>query len=196
MKIGDRPDEVADALDVLNLPVEASCPQDLLRSSSVAIDGTDLPTLGRLYGDEDTVDLDMEEEADELVDDVTARRAPKPARGKPRARALAIGEDGRKVYTADASARAGWRTATNSRPAGPYVGRECHLMVQARDIAWSNGAAKMTPGPSVPALIRGFSLVSAGTHRGRTATNVVLSALHRGPNQGRHRRPRLQPREG
>ncbi len=46
------------------------------------------------------------------------REAPKPARGKHKARLLGVGDDGRNIYTRDETARAGWRSATNS-PALP-----------------------------------------------------------------------------
>ena len=134
--------------DVLNLLVEASCPPALTFSRSVAIDGTDFPAWGRLFGDEDTVDLDLEEDLTELTDDVRKRKVPKPARGKRKARILGVGDDGRNVYTKDATARAGWRSATNSRPAGPYVGREAHLMVQTNDVEWTNGVSDSTSAPA------------------------------------------------
>jgi hypothetical protein len=39
----------------------------------------------------------------------------------------AAGRDGHDIYTADRDARAGHRSATNSCPAGPYIGYELHL---------------------------------------------------------------------
>jgi hypothetical protein len=179
-ELGGATPEAASGSDVLNKLLEASCPPDLLLSGSVAIDGTDVPTWGALSGDEDTIEFDPEEDPDELVDDVRGRGIPKPARGKHRARVLFIGDDGRKVYTRDTTARAGWRSATNSRPSGPYIGREAHLMVQTRDLAWTNGVSDANLGPRVPALIRGFSLVPAGTHRGKVATDLIRGALRRG----------------
>ena len=50
-----------------------------------------------------------------------------------------------------ACARAGWRSATNSRPAGPYIGREAHLMVQTSDVEWTNGVTETKLGRPVPA---------------------------------------------
>jgi hypothetical protein len=111
---------------------------------------------------------------------VRDRTAPRPARGKKKARVLGIGEDGRNVYTKDETARAGWRSATNSRPAGPYIGREAHLMVQTNDVEWTNGVSDTKLGPRAPALVRGFALTPAGTHRGRTATDMIRAALGRG----------------
>ncbi len=108
------------------------------------------------------------------------RKVPKPARGKRKPHVLGVGDDGRNIYTKDATARAGWRSATNSRPAGPYVGREAHLMVQTNDVEWTNGVSDINLGPRVPALVRGFALTPAGTHRGRTATEMIRAALGRG----------------
>ena len=39
----------------------------------------------------------------------------------------AAGRDGHDIYTADRDVRAGYRSATNSCPAGPYIGYELHL---------------------------------------------------------------------
>ena len=64
---------------------------------------------------------------------------------------MGIGADGRKQYTVDPDARAGHRSATNSRPAGPYVGYELHLAVQARDVRWTNGIDRTTSRTRSPA---------------------------------------------
>lgn len=164
-----------------NRLAEASCPPELIRSSTVAIDGTDLPTWARLHGDAETVDVDQEEEPDELRED-EATPPPQPGRRKRKARVLAIGPDGRNVYTKDGTARAGHRSATASRPSGPYVGRETHLLVQARDAQHVGGKKRVRIGPRVPGLVRGIDVVPAGTHRGRTATSLVIDANRRGAN--------------
>lgn len=93
---------------------------------------------------------------------------------------LGIGLDGRKQYTVDPDARAGHRSATNSRPAGPYVGFELHLAVQTRDVRWTDGIERTTLGPEVPGVITTFSLVPAGTHRGRAIVDDILQAKERG----------------
>ena len=89
---------------------------------------------------------------------------------------LGIGPDGRKRYTADPDARAGHRSATNSRPAGPYVGYELHLGVQTRDVRWTNHIDRTTLGPEVPGVITTCNLVPAGTHRGRSVVDTLISA--------------------
>ena len=67
----------------------------------------------------------------------------------------------------------GHRSATNSRPAGPYVGYELHLGVQARDVRWTNHIDRTTLGPEVPGVITTCNLVPAGTHRGRASRPVT-----------------------
>jgi hypothetical protein len=85
-----------------------------------------------------------------------------------------FGPDGRKRYTVDPDARAGHRSATNSRPAGPYVGFELHLAVQARDVHWTNGIDKTTLGPEVPNVVTSFSVAPAGTHRAKAVVDRLI----------------------
>jgi hypothetical protein len=89
---------------------------------------------------------------------------------------LGIGVDGRKQYTADPDARAGHRSATNSRPAGPYIGYELHLGVQARDVRWTNGVDRTVVSDEVPGVVTCFSLVPAGTHRGKAIVDDLIAA--------------------
>lgn len=77
-------------------------------------------------------------------------------------------------YTVDPDPRAGHRSATNSRPAGPYVGFELHLAVQTRDVRWTDGIERNSLGPEVAGVITTFSLVVAGTHRGRAIVDELL----------------------
>ena len=93
---------------------------------------------------------------------------------------LGVGSDGRKRYTVDPDARAGHRSATNSRPAGPYVGYELHLAVQAREVRWTNHVDRTTLGPEVPGVITTCNLVPAGTHRGRSVVDALIDAKKEG----------------
>lgn len=163
-----------------NRIIAASCPRELTLTRSVAIDGTDVATWGQLHGDVDTVEIDPEEDADERDPDEAETRLLPPGRRRYKARVLGIGHDGRKVYTKDETARAGHRSATASRPSGPYIGRELHLMTQARDDHQSRGKKGGRTGERVPGLIRGMALTPAGTHRGRTATALLVDANRRG----------------
>jgi hypothetical protein len=62
------------------------------------------------------------------------------------------------------------------RPAGPYVGYELHLAVQARDVRWTNHVDRTTLEPEVPGVITTFNLVPAGTHRGRSIVEGLIAA--------------------
>ncbi len=153
----------------------AAVPDEYRQSASVAVDGTDLESWGALHGDPETVELDGEAaEVDPVNDAGSSRHRKRPSR---RARVFGTGPDGRNIYTKDRDARAGHRSATNSRPAGPYIGFELHLAVQARDVRWTNSIDRTTLGPEVPAVITSFSLLPAGSHR----AEAVVPALLRDP---------------
>lgn len=162
-----------DAKWLANRIAAASVPQDFRTSSSVAVDGTDVETWGALHGDPVTVDLDGEAAQTQLMDDGTV---PRPKKVTRKALVLGVGADGGKQYTVDRDARAGHRSATNSRAAGPYVGYELHLAVQARDVKWTNGVDKTSLSDEVPGVGTCFSLVPAGTHRGRAIVDDLIAA--------------------
>ena len=92
------------------------------------------------------------------------------------AKVFGIGPDGRKRYTADPDARAGHRSATGNRNAGPYVGYELHLAVQTRDVRWTNHIDKTTLGPEVPGVITTCNLVAAGSHRGEAIVDALIAS--------------------
>ena len=160
-----------------NRMAQASVPEEFRQSRSIAVDGTDVETWGALHGDAVTVELDGEATETQLMDDGLVPKPRKPAR---KAKVFGTGVDGRNVYTADADARAGHRSATNSRPAGPYVGYELHLAVQARDVKWTNYVDKVTMSDEVPGVITCFALEPAGTHRGRAIVDDLVAAKHSG----------------
>jgi len=101
--------------------------------------------------------------------------APKKKSAPRKARVFGVGPDGRKRYTKDPDARAGHRSATNSRAAGPYVGYELHLAVQTRDVRWTNHIDRTTLGPEVAGVITGLALSPAGGHRAKA---IVPSLIH------------------
>lgn len=152
----------------------APIPDDLRESGSVAVDGTDVETWGALHGNTATVQPDGETTPNPDAPPAKARRAARAAR------VLGIGPDGRKIYTADPDARAGHRSATNSRPAGPYVGYELHLAVQTRSVRWTNGIDKTTLGPEVAGVITNLALVPAGTHRTTAVVDRLIAAKYAG----------------
>jgi hypothetical protein len=170
----ERP--VVDGIEVdagwfANRIMAAAIPTKFRTSSSVAVDGTDVETWGALHGDSTTVELDGEAAETQLMEET-----PKKRRAVRKARVLGVGPDGRKQYTVDRDARAGHRSATNSRPSGPYVGFELHLAVQTRDVRWTDGIERTALGAEVAGVVTTFSLVPAGTHRGRAIVDELLEA--------------------
>jgi hypothetical protein len=155
----------------------AAVPDEFRLSSSVAVDGTDVETWGAMHGEVSTVALDGEAVETQLREDDAVPKPKKPAR---KAKILGQGPDGRNIYTADNDARAGHRSATNSRPAGPYIGYELHLAVQARDVKWTNYIDKTSMSDEVPGVVTCFSLNPAGTHRGRAIVDDLVAAKHAG----------------
>ena len=112
----------------------------MVTTTSVAIDGTAIETPARLLPGDDEVVHDGDSAGSQPVDE--HGRSPAGDR-RPTAKVLGYGiHDRRKVYTADPDARGGYRTATNRRKGGTYVGYELHPFVMARDVTWSNGADK------------------------------------------------------
>lgn len=166
-----------DAKWFANSLAQAAVPEEFRQSRSVAIDGTDVETWGALHGDAVTVNLDGEAAETQLMDDGTVPKPKKPTR---KAKVLAVGADGRNQYTVDSDARAGHRSATNSRAAGPYVGYELHLAVQARDVKWTNYTDKTTFSDEVPGVVTCLSLVPAGSHRGRAIVDDLIAAKSAG----------------
>lgn len=166
-----------DAKWLANRLAAAAVPNEFRTSSSVAVDGTDVETWGALHGDAVTVELDGEAADTQLIDGGSVPKPKKPAR---KAKVLGVGGDGRNQYTVDPDARAGHRSATNSRAAGPYVGYELHLAVQARDVRWSNGIDKVTLSDEVPGVVTSFSLNPAGTHRGKAIVDDLIAAKQAG----------------
>lgn len=166
-----------DAKWLANRIATAAVPQAFRTSSSVAVDGTDVETWGSLHGDPVTVALDGEASHTQLIDPAATPKTKRPTR---KALVLGVGADGRKQYTVDRDARAGHRSATNSRPAGPYVGYELHLSVQTRDVKWSNVIDKVSLSDEAPGVVTCFSLVPAGTHRGKAIVDDLIAAKQAG----------------
>jgi hypothetical protein len=163
-----------DAQWFANQLARAAIPKDMLTSYSVAVDGTDVESWGALRGATFTVELDGEAAATQLVDETDV--PPVTTKKVKTANVFGIGPDGRKCYTPDPDARAGHRSATASRNAGPYVGYELHLAVQTRDVRWTNYIDKTTLGPEVPGVITTCNLVAAGTHRGGAIVDALIAS--------------------
>ena len=158
-----------------NAIATAAIADEYRTATAVAVDGTDVETWGALHGDVSSVDLDGDASATQLIDVPPRTKGPKR-----KAKVFGRGSDGRNVYTVDRDARAGHRSATNSRPAGPYVGYELHLAVQARQVRWTNFVDQVKLSDEVPGLVTCFSLDPAGTHRGRAIVDDLVAAKHAG----------------
>ncbi len=161
---------------VLNAPN----PPELLEGSAVGMDGTAIESWGRLHSGVETLDLDGnydENNRAAVVHQENVKALEKTGRS---ARVLGIGPDGRKIYTKDTGARAGYRTATASQPSGPYNGREGHLLIALPVIASTDGYSYTTLGPPIPSVIVGAAIVPAGTNRGLTGLALIADAKENG----------------
>jgi hypothetical protein len=159
-----------------NCVARGAIPPSMLKSSALAVDGTDVETWGALQGSIDTIDIDVDADGDEVDEVIDVEPRGRKQKGKRSAKVLGIGSDGRNIYTADADARAGHRSATNSRLAGEYIGYELHLAVQTREVRWTNSVDKVTLSGEVPGVVTALALVPAGTHRGRAVADVLIDA--------------------
>jgi hypothetical protein len=146
-------------------------------SSAVAIDGTDVQGWGRLHGELTEDDVDQESNLDAEGGVLPART--RAARRKRPLKVFGVGPDGRNIYTKDPDARAGHRSAVNSRAGGEYVGYELHLGVQIRDTGWTDGIEKLNLGPDVPSVIKMASLVPAGSRRDDAVVSKLIDSKQR-----------------
>ena len=153
---------------------------ELITTTSVAIDGTAIVTPAQLVDGDDEVNHDGDSAGRQSVDG--KGRAP-AGEERPKAKVLGYGiDDRRQVYTADPDARGGYRTTTNRRKGGTYVGYELHPFVMARDVTWSNGADKAVLSDPAPAVILNHALVPAGTHRADAVVPILTDpSLRRAP---------------
>jgi hypothetical protein len=166
-----------DATWFANSFARAAIPNDVLESKSVAVDGTDVETWGALKGSSVTIELDGEAAETQLIEEPAEKSVIKKKVTK--AKVFGIGHDGRKIYTADPDARAGHRSAAGNRKAGPYVGYELHLVVQARDVKWTNHIDRTNLGPEVPAVITTCNFVPAGSHRTKAIVEELIESRTR-----------------
>ena len=159
-----------DAQWFANRLARAAIPSRYLSSRSVAVDGTDVETWGAFQGSVSTLELDGEAAETQLVD-----QPPPAPKVVLKAKVLGIGKDGRKVYTPDPDARAGHRSANGDHNAGPYIGYELHLAVQARDVRWTNYTDRTVLEPEVPNVITTAVLVPAGSHRAKSVVGSLIA---------------------
>ncbi len=163
-----------DATWFANALARGSLPNRYVRSNSVAVDGTDVETWGAFQGSEATIEYDGEATEYQLID------PPPPTQRKRRAKVLGIGTDGRKIYTPDRDARAGHRSSNGTHNAGPYIGYELHLAVQARSLRWTNYIDRVSFDDEVPNVITNLALTPAGAHRARSIVPLLVNAKDAG----------------
>lgn len=160
-----------------NRIANAAIPNRYRQSPALAVDGTDIETWGAFQGSVETVELDGDATTDD-PDAGSIEAAPRrpQTRRRRRAKVIAIGPDGRNQYTPDPDARAGHRSANGNNSAGPYLGYELHLAVQARQLRWTNYIDRATLGPEVPNVITTVALRPAGSHRANSIVPALLAA--------------------
>jgi hypothetical protein len=160
-----------DADEFMSRFLVAAIPAGASTVDAIAVDGTAIETWGVTYTDIEQIEVPSDAPS-ARADHMRSRRTAT----KTRARTLGVGPDGRPIYTCDPNARAGYRTATNSRTGGKFVGYELHLGVQARGISKTNYIDEVHFKPDVPNFVLGAALRPAGTHRGR-AVMPMLEAI-------------------
>jgi hypothetical protein len=165
---------------IVDALLNASIPADAPRSGSLAVDGTHLETWATMSGDYESVDLDGPAQGTTIEETERPSGLAKSSASRrgPKARVLSVGTDGRNIYTKDVDARGGWRTATNSRLAGKYIGYEVHLVAQVRDVRSHNYSDNIALADEVPSLIRGMAVSPAGSHRAESIVPTLLQLRH------------------
>lgn len=179
----DGRETTIDAQWFANRMLRAAIDHDLLTSRTVAIDGTAIETNARLHHGGDTLAFDGD--AHTRISAEMTGSAPTNGNGasdatSDRVAVLGSGPDGRNIYTRDPDARGGYRTATNSRKGGLYVGYELHLAVATRELTSTNHIDQAVLGEDQPAFITTAQLSPAGSHRGDALRQPLLDAAHEG----------------
>lgn len=170
---------------VLHAPITPKL-MDLIRNCAEVIDDTEMETCGQLHGDPSTLENDGEDDRDGPGDDdgtaprkhtraPSAEKATKAGKSARKAKVLAIGPDGRKVYTSDSDARAGKRTNNGQHKSELYVGRQLHLLISAKSQVWTDGVKHVNFGPDVPHFVLGANLVPTGSHRAKSVMPTILA---------------------
>jgi hypothetical protein len=152
----------------------AAIPEEVMTTmagnTDLALDGTDMESCGQLCGEPSEIDYDGEANPPDDAE------KPKEKNAKRKAKVLSVGPDGRKVYTKDKDARAGYRTGNANHPGGTYVGRELHLGIAVKTVKNTDGVSYVKFGPDVPPVIVSARLVPAGSHRGDPAVEMAAKA--------------------
>ena len=156
----------------------STVPVELVKGAALAVDGTDMESCGQFHSGETEIVHDGEAQ---YPNDEDETDNPKSKTVKTRrAKVLGIGSDNRKIYTRDTDARAGHRTATNTRPTKLYVGRELHLGVAVSALDHTDRIAYANLGRPVPQVVITSALVPAGAHRAKAVVDGVIEAHQSG----------------
>ena len=156
----------------------STVPVELVKGAALAVDGTDMESCGQFHSGETEIVHDGEAQ---YPNDEDETDNPKSKTVKTRrAKVLGIGPDSRKIYTRDTDARAGHRTATNTRPTKLYVGRELHLGVAVSALDHTDRIAYANLGRPVPQVVITSALVPAGAHRAKAVVDGVIEAHQSG----------------
>lgn len=90
---------------------------------------------------------------------------------------LRVGRDGRIIRGRDEDARAGWATATNSRPGRYIVGYELTAAVLVQRVKWDGkNVRKFRPGAELPPFILAISVNPAGMNPGPVGVETIRKA--------------------
>lgn len=179
-----RPDDGSPAIQVnlelyLRKILMADIPLEEIQGAAIAIDGTAMETSARFHSRSKLIALDGDySKTDQNAVDYDESEKEAPARKK--AAVLGVGEDGRNIYTRDAQARAGYRTATAKRKGGPFIGRELHLAVSVASIKHTNGVDVIGFNDCYPNLVVDMALKPAGAHRGKSVIPMLIEAHQKG----------------
>jgi len=132
-------------------------PSQIPQSDTQAIDSTDYEAHARRRSWKHLMKADIPEDSlPEL--DALGGEAPKNEKGWP-----LIGDDGRYQHTIDPDARDGYRAGKNRNRKGVFCGWDLHLSVDVPDLG----------GDARPGLIRGASLVPAGTYKAEGGLSLI-----------------------
>ena len=84
------------------------------------------------------------------------------------------GRDGRRVYTWDPDARAGWMTSTNRRAAHRYVGYQVYVSSLVQEFHWT-GDPSSTAGlrAPIPPYVVACITTPSGSVRGKVGARLV-----------------------
>lgn len=142
--------------------LDASLPETLPLSGTLAIDSTDYETWARRRSWNPKPDVDPDHPPVKDDKDTNPKR-PGAEPGWPR-----TGHDDRHQNTVDPDARDGYRSGTNGTPGNIFCGHDLHLAVNARALG----------GPETPFVITGMHLTPAGSHKGEAGVALLDQAAN------------------